>query len=92
MIVLNVAASNCRIDLSVLDVIISRLRDDKGEGSGIRGERRGARVGVHVPSRGKKTQAQMRKHPIRNSSSLVRKLSQPTKIILGGVRLSVAEN
>lgn len=50
-------------------------------------------AGIHVPSRGKKTQAQMRRHTIRNSSSFVRKLSQPTKITLGGMRLSVvAEN
>jgi len=49
---------------------------------------------IQVPSKGKKTHAQTRRHTIRNSNSLVRKLSQPINITLGGVRRSVvvAEN
>lgn len=43
-----------------------------------------------MSSRGKKTQAQTKRHAIRNSSSFVRKRSQPTKITLGGARLSIA--
>jgi len=47
---------------------------------------------IQVANRGKKMQAQMRRHAIRNSISLERKVSQPISIILGCVRLSVAEN
>jgi hypothetical protein len=61
--------------LSVVDVVISQ------------GENRV----VQVSSKGKKIQAQTRRHTIRNSNSLVRNLSQPITITFGNVRLS-AEN
>lgn len=68
--------------------VISRLRDDRGKDE--ENEKEEPEERSQVPSRGKKTQAQTRRHAIKNSSSLVRKLSQPTKITLGGTRLSVA--
>lgn len=47
---------------------------------------------IQVANREKKMQAQMRRHTIRNSISLERKVSQPINITLGCVRRSVTEN
>lgn len=87
-----IESSSCRIKCT--RCVISRLGDDKKkeeeDEEDEEGEEREKKMGIQVPSRGKKTQTQTRRHAIRNRSSLVRKVSQPTKITLEGARLSVA--